>query len=167
MSAWWRDSQSVPAFHSRPSSTEGSVFIGTLEARSFRATLQYYMVLSSATPALSSTTSAFVHMKNRGLFVLMYEDYPPSLSSLVPVPRTRRLSSHLALSEADLFRQTSLVRRPKYGSIGVSFRLSACRLPCPPWCVTVRVFKHLRPSPTEGSVFVGKHVEGKQLRANS
>ena len=89
MSAWWRDSQSVQAFHSRPSSTEGPVFIDTLEARSFRATLQYCVVLSSVTPALSSTTSAFVLKKSKGLFAFLSQDCTPfSFSSQVPVLRS-------------------------------------------------------------------------------
>jgi hypothetical protein len=55
--------------HLRPSPTEGSVFVGTLEALSFRATLQYCVVLSSVTLALSSVTSVF--SSDEGLFALI------------------------------------------------------------------------------------------------
>jgi hypothetical protein len=151
LSAWWRDSQSFPASHFSPSSTEGPVFIGTLEARPFRATLQYYMVLSSVTPALSSTTSAFVHKKSKGLFAFLYEDYPPfSLSSLVSVPRRRRLlvtwrSSRQTCSGGPRWHEDQSTAAWTFCSVSL-----LAVYPVRPRARQFRVFKHLRPSPTEG-----------------
>ena len=48
----------------------------------FRATLQYCVVLSSVTLALSSMTSAFVLKTSKGLFALLYQDCTPFLSHL-------------------------------------------------------------------------------------
>ena len=48
----------------------------------FRATLQYCMVLGSVTLALSSTISAFVLKKSKGLFAFLPQDCTSLLSHL-------------------------------------------------------------------------------------